>query len=63
MAKEIEMRADAKKGFTQMNKNGNVENRVWVQMAKADPIVPNQISEEGMNKNPKPAQEIILKYN
>ena len=57
------MGEDSQVRFTEIDKDRNLQDRVWVQIAEVDAIIDNQISEEGMNRNTKTMEEIILKHN
>ena len=58
------MRLDPRKSFTKMDKSGNQENRVWVQIANPNLIVEKQALKKQMNRNPKtPLKEAFENNN
>ena len=63
MAKKIEMGVNAQEGLTKMNENGDMNDGIRTQMAKANAVIMDQISEEGMNRESKSTQEIIFEHN
>ena len=63
MAEQTEMGEDAKVGFIEIDEASNMQDGVWAQIAKADAIISNQSTKEGMNRNAKATEEVILKHN
>jgi len=43
---KIKMGFDPQKSFTEMNKNGNMKNRIWGQVMHLNPPVMQEASEE-----------------
>jgi hypothetical protein len=46
---QSKMWQDAKKSFAQMNVNGNLQNRIGIQMGQVEPIEIKEAAEEGRN--------------
>lgn len=63
MAEELEMGGDAKEGFTEIAENRNMKKAIRIQMAEADSVVFEQISEERMNRDPKSPNKESSKHN
>ena len=57
----MEMGVNPQIGFTEMNKNRNVEDGIGVEIAKANPIVPEAVPKEGMDWDAKSTPKKILK--
>ena len=50
-------------GFTKMDEDRNVKDRVQAQIAKTNGVILNQSAEERMDQNAKSAIEIIFKHD
>jgi hypothetical protein len=48
---------DAKKSFAQMNVNGNLQNRIGIQMGQVEPIEIKEAAEEGRNGESETAEK------
>jgi hypothetical protein len=46
-AEKIPVGFDSKESFGEIDKNGNVADRIWVEMMKLEPVVIQKASEEG----------------
>jgi hypothetical protein len=60
---QIEVGLDAEIRLAECNKNGHGKNRVWVEIANANPIIVAQFLKEGMARIPKSTLIKILKNN
>ena len=54
------MGEDSKVRLTKTDEDGNVQDRVWAQIAETDAIIGNQTTKEGMNRNAKAMKKIIV---
>jgi len=63
MMEEIEVQSDAKESFTKVDENRNVKDVVGAQMTEIDTVVSKEFAKEGMSRNPKSPNKIILEYN
>ena len=61
MAEEIEMRKNAKISLAEMDEDRDMKNGIWAQIAKTNPVIVNQPTEERMDQNTKSVIEVILK--
>ena len=61
MAEKIEVGRDAKIALVEIDKNRNVEDGIGVEIAKANPVVPEEVAEEGMYWDAKSTPKKILK--
>jgi hypothetical protein len=61
VAEEIKMWKNFKIGFAEMDEDKDMKNGIWAQIAKTNPIIVNQPTEEQMDRNTKSAIEIIFK--
>jgi hypothetical protein len=60
---QIEVGLDAEKRLAEGNENRHRQNRIWVEVADANPIVITQFTKKGMAQIPKSMPVEILKHN
>ena len=63
MAEEVEMGADTKEGFTEVDEGGNVEDRIRIQMDQLNPIKIKKATEEVFGRQSKSSIKEVLKNN
>jgi hypothetical protein len=63
VAEKIKMGKNAKLGLAEMDKDRDMKDGIWVQIAKTDPIIIDQPTEEWMDWNTKSTIEVIFKDN
>ena len=51
-SKEFKMGLDAQKSFAQMHEDGNMNERVWGQVVKLDPVIMQELREESRTREP-----------
>ena len=61
VAAEIKMWKNAKISFLEMDEDRDMKNGIWAQIAKTNPVIVNQPTEERMDQNTKSVIEVILK--
>ena len=62
MLEKTKMRFNSKKGFAKMNKNRNMEDRIWGQVMQLNPPMMQKASEEIRSGDSETVQDIRLKY-
>ena len=55
------MGKNAKIGLIEMDEDRDMKDGIWAEIAKIDPVIVNQPTEERMDRNTKSAIEVIFK--
>lgn len=63
MAEQIEVRSDSNECFTQVDKEGDVKDTIWIEMAEANAVVSEELVQEGMSRNTESLNKIRLEHN
>jgi hypothetical protein len=61
VVEEINVGKNAKIGLIEMDEDRDMKDGIWAEIAKTDPIIINQPTEERMDWNTKSAVEVIFK--
>ena len=61
VAEEIKMGKNAKIGLAEMDEDRDMNDGIWAEIAKTDPVIVNQHTEERMDRNTKSTIEVIFK--
>jgi len=61
VAEEIKMGKNAKIGLAEMDEDRDMKDGIWAEIAKTNPIIVNQPTEEWTDQNTKSTIEVIFK--